>query len=859
MPRRQTGSGWPRVVLAMAVAVSACSDSPEPLMGDGRRDLLLDGDHVQLLEGFGQFTELVVWNDFLQRYNIDRDELPLLVTRNSRLVWRLDARPGGFVTRAARYHVGGVADDQRCTLTVTALSDGLPVEGSARSWELPPIPAEGGRGDGDWHEGEAVDVVLRLPKGAEALEISVSSNSTGYVTLLSPHIVQAPISVGDVHVYEQETSLLQIVAEPSEGPVPFGLRTTIQAGQPVSAEYSLPAWEVTGAFEGKTGRHALALTGEQMLSIDGVQILPGDVLRFGVALDHRLPDQSLARVEIAIGGGELAAGLFAIVDSIDVDSKHWRELRWPVGKFAGEERTIVVSVSSLHLPDEDVEVSEPDFAVGDYVAVRYHPTTVRVGLSNLALTRSMTVPWRRASAQQPSVVVVHVETLRADLVAARGADGRRLMPSLDALASLGTRYTRALAPSPWTLPSTASLLTGLPSTAHGVVHHNRMVLPDGVPTLAERAREQGVATGAVWSNDLLDPEKGYARGFDRCALAPYANARQVGHLARGFLDDHVGRQFLLLLHYWDPHHPYRAPDAWRDRFVDEELRGLRLLDVDARMLAALKADNCPPPDHADQRFLSQRQMGDVAYFDHHLGLLLDRLVDSGLAETTTVVVTADHGEEFGEQGWYGHGSKLVDECIRVPLVVAPAGSWGDPWRAFRAEGTSPDVSEGVGATVDDVVSTTGLYAEILGMLDVAFDRESVRPALGLAQPGTAFVETHKGLARIPGEDPLQRYMAGLRSSDRLIIMAEVKPGERGPGDEEWSWHYYEMLDDGAIRRAVPAEGPLFEQLKAQLVARLKWAEAHHARPPAAGTDGDDFAAMRAFGYVGHSDDPEDGG
>lgn len=850
---------WSRGVLAVALTVSACSDSPEPLMGDARRELLLDGEHVQLLEGFGEFTGLVVWKDFLQRYNIDRDELPLLVTRNSRLVWQLDARSGAFVTRAARYHAGGAADGERCTLTVVALSDGLPVEGSALSWELPPIPAEEGRGQGDWREGESVGVVLPLPQGAEALEISVSSNGTGYVTLLSPHVEHEPVPVGDVHVYEQEISLLQVVAEPPEEPVPFGLRTTIQNGKPVSVEYSLPAWEVTGAFEGKTGRHALALTGEQLLSIEDVQILPGDVLRFGVALDRRLPRQSLARVEIAIGGEGIAAGLFAVVDSIDVDSKHWRELRWPVGDFAGEKRTLVVSVSALHLPDEDVEVTEPDFAVGDYVAVRYHPTAIRVGLSNLALTRSTTVPWRRASTQQPSVVVVHVETLRADRVTARDVDGRRLMPSLDALARLGTRYTRALAPSPWTLPSTATLLTGLPSTAHGVVHHNRMVLPDDVPTLAERAQEQGVATGAVWTNDLLDPEKGYDRGFDRCVLVPYANARQVGHLARGFLDDHVGRQFLLLLHYWDPHHPYRAPEAWRDRFVDEELTGLRLADVDARMIAALKADNCPPPDHPDQRFLSQRQMGDVAYFDHHLGLLLDRLVELGLAETTTVVVTADHGEEFGEQGWYGHGSKLVDECTRVPLVVARAGAWGDQWRAFRAEGTSPDESEGIGATVHDVVSTTGLHAEILGMLDVPFDRESVRPALGLAQPGTAFVETHKGLARVPGEDPLQRYMAGLRSADRLIVMAEVKPSERGPGDEEWAWHYYELLDDGAIMRAVPAEGALFEQLKAQLLAHLRWAEAHHARPPAAGTDGDAFAAMRAFGYVGRSDDPEDGG
>jgi hypothetical protein len=845
--------------VVVALALNACSDAPDPLLGGSRRDLLLDSARVQLLEGFGEFNELVVWKDFLQRHNIDRDELPLLVTRNSRLVWQLGARALVFKTAAARYHLGGGADVERCTLTVTALADGRPMEASSRSWNIPLLPADPGRADDDWYEGAAVPVLLLLPEGAQALEISVSSKGgpgSDYVTLLSPH-VEYPISpVGADHVYDEQLSLLPAVPEPPEEPVLFGRRTTLQAGEVISVDSTLPAWEVTGAFEGKTGRHALALTGERSVSIEGVEIRPGDVLSFGVALDHRLPENTRARVEVAVTGNGSAQAL-TLLGSVDVHSKHWQELRWPVGEVAGENCSLVVSVSALNLPAQDVEVTEPDFGLGDFVAVRYRPTSIRVGLSNLALTRSTVVPWRRASTRQPSVVLVHIETLRADRLSLRVDDGQHLMPSLDALARLGTNYTRALAPSPWTLPSTATLLTGLPPTAHGVVHHNRMVLPDDVPTLAERAREVGVATGAVLTNDLLDPHKGYSRGFDHCAFVPYANARQVGLLAGNFLDDMVGRQFLLLLHYWDPHHPYRAPNEWRDRFVEPELKGLSPTEVDARMYAALKAEACPPPEHPDLRFLAQRQMGDVAYLDHHLGLLLDRILELGLSETTTVVVTADHGEEFGEQGWYGHGSWLFDECTRVPLVIAQAGAWGAGWVAYRAGGELPGGSQGAGVRVDEVVSTSGLHAEVLKLLDVPFDRGAVRPALSQAPAGMAFVETHKGLSQVQDEDPLQRYMAGLRASDRLVILAEIKPSERESGGDAWTWHHYELLEDGAVVRELPAEGDRFEQLQAQLMARRRWAEAHHARPPAAGTDADAFETLRKIGYVGPREEPED--
>ena len=878
VPRRSASY----VVVCVALALGACSDSPhlidrDALLGDVHQELLLVGETVRLAEGFYEFTALEVWKEYLERFNLDRGELPMLVPRPSRFVWELNGRAGVFVAGAARYHAGALADDGQCTVTVTALSGGLPLADVSATWELPVMPADEGQSGVDGHrEGLAMALELAFPEGTEALEISVFADDTepvagqaaapaNYVTFLSPRIDREPASVGASHVYERQISLLPLVPAAPQELVPFGPRTTEHDG---TVAFALPPWEVSGAFEGKSGRHALALTGEVVVVIADVEIQRGDVLQFGLALDRRLPPGTRARVDIAVGDKKTAVGDkqteqggtgddLALLGSAEISSMHWRSLAWPLDDHVGEHRRLVVTVTSLALPSEDVEVKEPDFDLRKEVLVGYRPAVTRVGLSNLAIARTVTVPWRRASAERPSVLVVQVETLRADRLTATNAEGQVLMPSLNALARVGSSFTRALAPSPWTLPSTATLLTGLTPSAHGVVHHDRMVLPDDVPTLAERARAVGVSTGAVFTNDLLDPHKGYARGFDSCASVTYANARQVGQLARSFLDNHAERQFLLLLHYFDPHHPFRAPGQWRDHFVEPRLRGYDLDVVGGRMLSAMEAGAVPGPEHPDMRFMEQRQRGDIAYFDEHFGRLLDDLIERGMGDTTTVIVTADHGEEFGEQGWYGHGSFLYDECTRVPLVIAEAGDWADGWKRWRGAdaGTRAGAAESgeSGTTINAVVSTAGLHGEILRLLDISYDRDEILPALSQATPGTAFVETHKGLALIEGKDPFQRYLAGLRAEDRLVMLREVKPSERVDPDDlddNWTWRFFELLDDGATVKPLPANGPRFEELKAQLQARIQWSTAHRARPPAAGTDSEAFEALMALGYVG---------
>ena len=189
-------------MVCVGLALGGCSDSPDgaALLGGVHQELLLDGENVQLLDGFDEFTALEIWKEYLERFNLDRDELPLLVPRPSRFVWELNGRAGVFVAQAARYHSGGLADDAPCTVTVTALAGGAPIAEVSATWELPAMPADDGQSDVVGHrEGQAMSMMLAFPQGTEALEVSVRAEvaerlagepaaPANYVTLLSPRI-----------------------------------------------------------------------------------------------------------------------------------------------------------------------------------------------------------------------------------------------------------------------------------------------------------------------------------------------------------------------------------------------------------------------------------------------------------------------------------------------------------------------------------------------------------------------------------------------------------------------------------------------------------------------------------------------
>lgn len=250
---------------------------------------------------------------------------------------------------------------------------------------------------------------------------------------------------------------------------------------------------------------------------------------------------------------------------------------------------------------------------------------------------------------QHSVLLITIDTLRADRLGCTGY-ATAATPRLDALARSGQLYTQAIAPTPLTLPSHSTLLSGLLPLEHGARDNKPFRFPsDRFDTVTTSLHARGYQTLAVIGGEPLAKGCGLEAGFDRYddafPRASTGSARLGERTADAVTDAALGaldaldatRPFFLWTHYFDPHDPY-----------------------------------VPPPDFA-ARFPGASYDGEIAYVDRELGRLLDGIAARGLARDLIVVVTADHGESLGEHGEARHGYFVYDATIRVPLIAAGPG------------------------------------------------------------------------------------------------------------------------------------------------------------------------------------------
>jgi len=823
------------------------------LTSDVRRDLFLDQAHVRLLSGFDDRDLEALFGMHAETSGQqERDAIAVPAGRNSALEWDVDCRPGRFRMDVARLVVGSAADDTPCTLTVSAFGAGQPVGAllGQASLALPACPAlEGAAATGPWREGPSAPLALELPQGAHTLRIEVQAATEGAdrapdgsaIAMLSPRVEQeatrTPLSETVRAISLEERLLPHVLAVTKQTPlVVFATRRSQAAQTP--EDVKLPAVQAVAAFTGSDGRPAVSLVGAASVAWT-VDVQADSVLRGAVALDDRLPPGTRVTLEVRVDD--------AVVASQVVDSAHWRELSVPLGAHAGPGRRLTCVLVAPELQVAEVLHKDLDFVFGREIQRGYTARRPCVGFADPRLVREAIVPVRRATSGRPAVILIQVETLRPDALGAwlagagggsAGVGGARVShtPNLDAFAAKSTVWEWAFTPAPWTLPTSVSALTGLLPSAHGAVDHDRLVVPGDVPTLAELAGRAGVATGAVVASELLRGEAGFARGFDSFAHIQYANARQVNDLAGAFLANHAGQQFLLFLHYFDPHSPYSAPGEWADRFVDADLRGQRMSDVEQRVLAELDsathAGRVPAPDERDVRFLRQRYAGEVAWFDSQFRALQDKLASLGLQDSTVIALTADHGEEFFEHGLWGHGSHLFDESLHVPLIVS--GPRGIPGLSLA------------GTRITTPVCTTGLFASVLRWLQVPFDAASVRPALDAEPPERAiYSETSKGIALVEGSDPLRRHLHRVRTSDHMLTWTEPVEGEKGSDTRQ----LFDLRADPDAQRALSPDQAPGPQLWGELQQAMNWCDRHKAASPLPGGDAAQLETLRALGYV----------
>lgn len=309
-----------------------------------------------------------------------------------------------------------------------------------------------------------------------------------------------------------------------------------------------------------------------------------------------------------------------------------------------------------------------------------------------------------------NLILISIDTLRQDRLGAYGYD-RPTSPTLDRVAGEGTVFTSAVATSPWTVPSHASLLTGFYPQRHRMRNYKQRLDPS-IPTLAERLADAGLETLAIVSSKLLAGKYDLARGFQHFQhVSEWSNppegprrlrdpGAEVTDLALRWLEDRDEQPFFLFLHYYDPHSDYDPSPDQRRRFVS---RYSGPIDGSTSQLLLARRGELVLSEE-DVRHLSDLYDAEIRQLDDQLERLFEYLDGSGLSSETLVVVTSDHGEEFMEHGSVLHGRTYFDEVITVPLCV-------------RGPGVAP------GVRIDALVSLVDVAPTLLHAVDAAVPEE----------------------------------------------------------------------------------------------------------------------------------------
>jgi arylsulfatase A-like enzyme len=363
-------------------------------------------------------------------------------------------------------------------------------------------------------------------------------------------------------------------------------------------------------------------------------------------------------------------------------------------------------------------------------------TTLPVGLVLVALlaaaiplSRKWTA-WRQesrlpsASAGAPNVLLIILDTVRAFNLSAYGYS-RPTSPGLARWSARGLRFEHAYSTAPWTLPSHASIMTG--REAHELSASWQVALDETYPTLAEVLGARGYRTGGFVGNAAYcSRETGLARGFvtyddyrvnfDRFVSSAAITRRMVDPRAVRWLfwgGDMLGRKpapsiserflhwaredrsrpFFAFLNYYDAHVPYLPPEPYRSRFQSPGTR------LESNLIRG--ANDTTPWSAEDLRGLEDAYDGALSYLDAQIDSLLTTLDRQGLLENTLVILTSDHGEEFGEHGVILHGNSLFRPAVDVPLFI---------WFAGRIPG---------GVAVPGPVSNRQIPATVVELLGIA--------------------------------------------------------------------------------------------------------------------------------------------
>jgi arylsulfatase A-like enzyme len=541
-----------------------------------------------------------------------------------------------------------------------------------------------------------------------------------------------------------------------------------------------------------------------------VAVPPDAALEFRVGVENdgkRDLGRSGVRFRVTLDGRDVWHR--AVNPAASRHDRHWFDGHVDLGAAAGREVEL-----GFH-----TEATEPG-----------RPLAGAPGWSRVRVVHDTWRPRQPAAAGAPSVLFLLVDTLRADHVGVYGARPSPT-PNLDAFAARARVYRRMISQAPWTMPAVATLLTGLHPRSHGVqgsrdgatkgIEAETAYLGSELATLPELALDAGVTTVGVSANPLVTVATNFAQGFEswvelepRERHAEWPDADAVNDAFLAWLRRNREHRFFAYLHYMDPHDPYRPDDAhWPDRpaAIDEDVG-----DGDIRRVAdRVNRQGGARLDPTALAYVKRLYEGEVRSWDAALPALLDGLRAVGRAESTVIVVTSDHGEEFQEHGRLVHGIHLYEELLHVPLLIAGPGIAPGP--------------------IDALAQTVDLFPTVATMLGLRVPAALPgQDLLGALAERSVISETRRGVAG----DVTPAHLVSIRTpSHKLIWAPDLDHVE-----------LYDLVGDPAEQRSL-GEAAEREPLLSRLAAWDPPAPPRAGEASAAGQGDEILRRLRAIGYV----------
>ena len=445
-------------------------------------------------------------------------------------------------------------------------------------------------------------------------------------------------------------------------------------------------------------------------------------------------------------------------------------------------------------------------------------TRCALTLFPLALLAALNAAAQMPAQPAPNVLLITIDTLRADHLGCYGYKHIKT-PNIDALAAEGTRFDRAFAVVPVTLPSHTSILTGTYPMLSGMHDFSGNKLNPLQPTMASVLKQNGYQTGAVIAAAVLDSRFGLNQGFDfyydhfefnRLDEANLDEMARPGNVvadaALDWLANNSQKKFFLWMHLYDPHAPYHPPEPYAHEYA------------------------------------AQPYDGGIAFADEQVGRVLRFLKDKGIYQNTIIVLCGDHGESLGEHGEKTHGFFIYNATMHVPLIIRL------PDNRLPQTGTATATATATARTVDDPVSLVDLMPTVLGAVGVDVPSQ--------VQGRSLLPEIRSDSSAVDAQANRDRSLYGETFLPRIHFnWSELR------GSENAKYHYiaaprpelYDLTKDpGELHNLFADKSAVAEEMRAKLAALIRDYSAGKELAEKTGLDPALMERLKSLGYAGFS-------